>query len=119
MGLVTAIPAIAFGAVTFMVMGQAIAALVRKPTTVNGVTMTLLFPMMFLGNLWMPINQVPEVLQAISKILPSTMAVDVVRVPMLSGQEVQTTLPLYASFLGLAAYLALALAISVRYFKWR
>jgi ABC-2 type transport system permease protein len=117
-GLLASVPAVVLGAITFMALGQAIAALVRKTSTVNLVTMTLLFPLMFLGNLWQPIEAFPQALQMVSKLLPSTMVVDIVRVPMLAGMSVQTSLPLYASLLGVVAYLLAAAAVAVRFFKW-
>jgi ABC-2 type transport system permease protein len=115
-GLVLAIPAVVLGALTFMSLGTMVAALVRKVQSANVVAMAALFPLMFLGNLWMPVSQFPEVLLAVSKALPSTMTAELVRTPMLSGY--QPVMPLWVCVVGIVAYLATSSAIAARFFKW-
>ena len=117
-GVIAAVPAVILAAVTFMAFGQMVAALVRKTQTASAITMTLLFPLMFLGNLWQPVWALPDWLQAISKVLPTTMVVDIIRVPLLSGHQFNTTLPPLVSLLGVVVYLAGTVLISTRFFKW-
>jgi lipooligosaccharide transport system permease protein len=95
-----------------------VASLVRKVSAVNAVTMTLLVPLMFLGNLWTPIAMLPDWLQLVSKALPSTMAAEIVRVPMLAGASYEPVMPLVVCVLGLLAYLAGGAYISARFFRW-
>jgi len=44
------VPAIVGAALLFMAIGQAVAALVEKPETVNVIAQVIYFPLMFLGN---------------------------------------------------------------------
>ena len=118
-GLVRALPAVALGAVMFIALGQVVGALARKVSTVNLITMTLLVPLMFLGNLWTPLNNFPEWLQAISRVLPTTLLVDLLRELMGTSLPVATNVPLPYSLLGVLAYLGGALVIAARFFKWR
>ncbi len=117
-GLIEAIPWIILGAILFMAIGQAVAALVRKVETVSVVSQVVNFPLMFLGTLWIPASSMPDWLQAVSKFLPSTMVADLVRTPMLAAIQYEPSIPLLFAFLGIIAYLVAAIALSTRYFKW-
>jgi ABC-2 type transport system permease protein len=119
-GLAGAIPAVVFVAVTFMAMGTAVAALVSKTKTVEVVAQVINVPLMFLGGLWTPISFLPDWLGGIAKYLPTAMAADLVRAPMLSSLSINATnLPIIVSILGLALYLVAAIVIAARFFKWR
>lgn len=118
-GVVQAIPAIILGAVVFMAMGQAIASVVRKATTVGLAAQAINLPLMFLGGLWMPLNQLPESLQTIGKFLPSALMADLLRAPMLASYPIESTnLPLLTSLIGVLIYFAISIVISIRFFKW-
>jgi ABC-2 type transport system permease protein len=119
-GLLMAVPFIILGAILFMAMGQAIAALARKAETVQVVAQVVNFPLMFLGTLWIPTSAMPDWLQTVSKVLPSTLVVNLVRTPMLSGLSIsiQPSVPLAICFVGVVAYLVGSVVISARYFKW-
>jgi ABC-2 type transport system permease protein len=118
-GLLQAIPFIILGSIVFMAMGQAIAALVRKVETVQVVAQVINFPLMFLGTLWIPASSMPDWLQTVSKFLPSTLLVNLVRTPMLASINYEPTVPLVVCFFGLVAYLVASIVLSARYFKWR
>jgi ABC-2 type transport system permease protein len=117
-GLVEAIIPIILGAVLFMAMGMAIAALVRKAETVNVVAQMINFPLMFLGGLAIPLSQLPQPLQVFGSYLPSSMMADLVRAPMLAGMNVDPALPLAVSLVGVLIYFLISVVIAARFFKW-
>jgi ABC-2 type transport system permease protein len=122
-GLLEAIPAIVLSSIVFMAIGQAIAALVRKVDTVQVVAQAINFPLMFLGCLWIPVSLLPDWLQQVSKVLPSTLSVILVRTPMLSNVDlvpldIQPNIPLEVCVAGLLAYLVVSMVVSARFFKW-
>ncbi len=118
MGVIEAIPAIILGAVLFMAMGMAVAALVRKAETVSVVAQVINFPLMFLGGLAIPLPALPKTLQAIGAYLPSAMMADVVRAPMLASLHVDTTLPLTVDIIGVVLYFLVSVFLAARFFKW-
>jgi len=118
-GVLAATPAVIIGAVLFMAMGQAVAAVVSKVTTVEVVAQVINFPLMFLGGLWQPIDALPDWLESISRYLPSTLVADLVRTPMLSTWGVEPSLPMWMGLLGVAIYFAVSVFIGARFFKWK
>ena len=118
-GLIAAIPSVVLGAVMFMAMGQAVAAMVSKAKTVVVAAQVINVPLMFLGGLWTPMNQMPDELLAVSKYLPSAMMADLVRTPMLTTFNFEPNLPVVANLIGVVIYFAVSVALAVRFFKWR
>jgi ABC-2 type transport system permease protein len=119
-GLLGAIPAVVFGAVMFMAMGTAVAALVTKTKTVEVVAQVINVPLMFLGGLWTPIDQLPDWLGNIARFLPTAMAADLVRSPLLSSFNFDATnLPVMVSAVGVALYLIASVLVAARFFRWR
>jgi ABC-2 type transport system permease protein len=118
LGFLAAIPAVVAGAVVFMAMGQAVAAIVRKSDTVQVVAQAINFPLMFLGGLAIPLQALPEGLRAIGKYLPSSMMADLVRAPLLTGLHVDPNLPLPWSAVGVALTFLISVGVAARFFKW-
>ena len=120
--VLSAIPAIIAVALLFMAFGQAIAALVGKPETVNIIAQVIYFPLMFLGNLMITLHSMPNYLQAIGRWLPSSMAADVIRTLMLglpgNASSEYLAQPLAVSLVGMGVYFVVALFIATRFFKW-
>ncbi|HST05156.1 MAG TPA: ABC transporter permease [Chloroflexia bacterium] len=117
-GVLEATPWIVLGALMFMAMGQAIAALVKKVDTVGIVAQVINFPLMFLGGLWVMQSQMPVWLQSVSNWLPSTMVSNLVRAPMLQSMHLEPSMPMALSVLGVLFYIVASVAISARFFKW-
>ena len=118
LGLIGAIPMVILGAVLFMAMGQAIAALVQKSDTVQLVGQAINLPLMFLGGLTIPLEVLPPGLRAFGQYLPSALLADLVRAPMLAGLHVAPHVPLEFAFLGVLLYFAASVGIAARFFKW-
>jgi len=120
--VISAVPAVVAGALLFMALGQAVAALVRKADTVAIVTQVIYFPLLFLGGLMIPVSQLPAPLQTVGAYLPSALIADLIRAPLigthLSGIAM-TTLPLTTDLLGAIVYFVAAIVVATRFFKWR
>jgi ABC-2 type transport system permease protein len=122
LGMLEAIPFIILGAIVCMAIGQMIAALIRKPETVQIVSQVVFFPLMFLSGLFIPMNQLPDAVQAFGKFLPTATISDLIRGPMLNsfigGALNITNLPMLVSLAGVLIYFVIAVALAARYFKW-
>jgi len=85
-----------------------------KEETASMIMMTMMFPMMFLGGVFFPIEQMPGFMQTISQALPLTYATSAMRKVMVLGAGFGdiTTEVLFMTVFGLAFLL-----ISVPMFK--
>jgi len=70
---------------SFIGLGMLISALASQQQTATTIMMTLTMPMMFLSGAFFPIEQMPTVMQWVSRILPLTYAVDALRKCMVLG----------------------------------
>jgi ABC-2 type transport system permease protein len=70
---------------SFIGMGVLISAMTSHQQTATTIMMTLTMPMMFLSGAFFPIQQMPDVMQWISRVLPLTYAVDALRKCMVLG----------------------------------
>ena len=73
---------------SFIGIGVMISALASQQETAMTIMMTLTFPMLFLSGALFPIQQMPTAMQAISKGLPLTYAVEALRKCMVLGTGV-------------------------------
>ncbi len=121
-GLLEVVPVIIVTAIVCMAIGQMLAALVSKPETVQILTQVIYFPLLFLGGLFIPLDQLPQGIQVVGKYLPSAMMGDLIRAPLLSsyatGSTALTNLPFMVSLLGVLVYFLVAIILAVRFFKW-
>ncbi len=123
LGVIEAIPFIILSAILCMAIGQTIAALIGKTETVQIVTQVVFFPLLFLSGLFIPLQQLPEGIQAFGKYLPSAMVGDLIRAPMLNGfpmgKTALTNLPFEVSLVGTLLYLIVFVVIATRFFRWK
>lgn len=73
---------------SFVGLGILITSFTGKEETATMMMMTIMFPMMFLSGVFFPIQQMPEFMQAISKVLPLTYAADAMRKVMILGANI-------------------------------
>jgi ABC-2 type transport system permease protein len=78
---------------SFIGIGIMISAMASQQETAMTIMMTLTFPMMFLSGAFFPIQQMPVVMQWISKILPLTYAVSALRKCIVLGTGISGMLP--------------------------
>ena len=76
------------GVFSFVGLGIVITSFTKDQETAQMLMMTLMFPMMFLGGVFFPIQQMPWYMQSISKVLPLTYASDALRKVMVLGASV-------------------------------
>ena len=74
-------------------IGIMISAMASQQETAMTIMMTLTFPMMFLSGAFFPIQQMPTVMQWISKALPLTYAVEALRKCIVLGTGISGMLP--------------------------
>ena len=73
------------GVFSFVGLGIVITSFTKDQETAQMLMMTLMFPMMFLGGVFFPIQQMPWYMQDISKFLPLTYASSALRKVMVLG----------------------------------
>ncbi len=76
------------GVFSFVGLGIVVTSFTKDQETAQMLMMTLMFPMMFLGGVFFPIQQMPWYMQDISKALPLTYASDALRKVMVLGSGI-------------------------------
>jgi ABC-2 type transport system permease protein len=104
---------ILLGMVTFLALGAAIGSISPSMRTANIIIWVLFLPMLMLGELFMPIAVLPEWLQSIARGLPLTALTTLLR-DIVYGVALTDLWRLGV----LAAWTALALIITILFFRW-
>lgn len=105
----------ALGALTFISLGYLIAALSRTEESVFGISSVLNFPMMFLSGIFFPLETMPDWIRPVVQAIPLTYLGDALR-QLMVGAPPAHALGLDALVLGL--WLAAAVTLSIRLFRW-
>lgn len=107
---------VVLGAVTFLALGYVIASFASTEDSANGMTSVVQFPMMFLSGTFFPIDQMPDPLQAVARVIPLTYLSDALRQVMVGGAAFA---PLWVCLLVLAGWLVVCFGIAARKFRWQ
>ena len=107
---------VSLGAMAFLALGYVIASFAHTEDAANGMTSMIQFPMMFLSGAFFQIDQMPQFLQVIARIIPLTYLADALRQVMVGGAAFA---PLWVCFAVLAAWLVVCFAIASRKFAWQ
>jgi ABC-2 type transport system permease protein len=112
---ILALLAIVLGTVAFAGLGLLLAGTLRAEATL-AVANGLFLAFLMLGDLIVPIHDLPELLQPLAEILPATALADLLRVALDSGSQANTgiTGPLAI----LTAWAAGPIALAIRTFRW-
>lgn len=78
---------------SFIGLGIIISALASQQETAMTIMMTITFPMLFLSGALFPIQQMPTIMQWISKVLPLTYAVNALRKCIVLGTGINGMMP--------------------------
>jgi ABC-2 type transport system permease protein len=78
---------------SFIGLGIIISSLASQQETAMTIMMTLTFPMLFLSGALFPIQQMPTIMQWISKVLPLTYAVSALRKCIVLGTGINGMMP--------------------------
>ncbi|MBC8163244.1 MAG: ABC transporter permease [Roseiflexaceae bacterium] len=103
------------GAAVFILLGQAIAALAPSTGASMAIGQCIYFPLMFLSNLFIPIESLPAWLYGIARWNPAYMLVDLMRPVMVAVPAQQAS---WLNLLGLLLYGLLGIMIAARFFRW-
>jgi ABC-2 type transport system permease protein len=107
---------VVLGAVAFLALGYVVASYTMTEDSANGVTSVIQFPMMFLSGTFFPIDQMPDVLQSIARIIPLTYLSDALRQVMVGGAAFA---PLSVCAAVLMGWLVVCFGIAAVKFRWQ
>jgi ABC-2 type transport system permease protein len=102
------------GVFSFVGLGILITSFSDKEETAMMMMTTIMFPMMFLGGVFFPIEQMPGFMQTISQFLPLTYATSALRKVMVLGAGLDSIM---AEILFMVAFGVVFLTIAVPLFK--
>ena len=103
------------GTLTFMSIGFIIAGLAKNPESAGPIAGFLSFPLLFLGGIFFPIDNMPDALQPMIRLLPIAHLSTALREVMNVGAGL---LDLWVETLLLGVWLIVAFTISVFTFRW-
>jgi ABC-2 type transport system permease protein len=106
---------IAAGAMAFLAIGFAISGIAPNTETAASYANLVTFPMLFLSGIFFSMENAPAWLRPITKVLPLSYLVDALREPMSFGNGLSA---IWLDLLALILTFIIAMAISVRFFRW-
>jgi ABC-2 type transport system permease protein len=107
---------VVLGSLAFLALGYVIASFAKTEDAANGMTSIVQFPMMFLSGTFFQIEQMPEFLQQIARLIPLTYLSDALRQVMVDGAAFA---PLGVCAAVLLGWLVVCFGIAARFFKWQ
>ncbi|HET7081007.1 MAG TPA: ABC transporter permease [Chloroflexia bacterium] len=115
LGALAAVGVLTLGGACFIAYGSLVGAVARRAEVATMLYIFTLLPLSFLGNTFMPLDQLPAFVRAAGPWLPTTMISDLVRPLLITGAlPANAWLPL----LGLLVYTGLFSALAARLFHW-
>jgi ABC-2 type transport system permease protein len=107
---------VVLGAVSFLALGYVIASFATTEDSANGMTSMIQFPMMFLSGAFFQIDQMPQVLQIVARVIPLTYLADALRQVMVGGAPFA---PLWVCVAVLTGWLVVCFGIASWKFRWQ
>jgi ABC-2 type transport system permease protein len=107
---------VVLGAMAFLALGYVIASFAKTEDAANGMTSMIQFPMMFLSGAFFQIDQMPQFLQVVARLIPLTYLADALRQVMVGGAAFA---PLWVCVAVLLAWLVICFGIAARKFQWQ
>jgi ABC-2 type transport system permease protein len=107
---------VVLGSLAFLALGYLIASLASTEDSANGMTSMVQFPMMFLSGTFFAIDQMPDWIQAVARIIPLTYLSDALRQVMVQGTAFS---PLWLCAAVLLGWLVVCFGIAARTFRWQ
>jgi ABC-2 type transport system permease protein len=107
---------VVLGALAFLALGYVVASFAETEDAANGMTSVIQFPMMFLSGTFFPINDMPDILQGIARVIPLTYLSDALRQVMVGGAAFA---PLLVCAAVLVGWLAVCFSIAAVKFRWQ
>jgi ABC-2 type transport system permease protein len=107
---------ILMGSSVFLSLGFWMGSMAKTQQAIMLLGNLVTLPQFFLAGVFFPVDSMPGLLQPIASVLPLTFLVDAVREVIVNGVSIFAQLPTLA---GLAVWLALALTLAIRGFRWK
>lgn len=107
---------VALGSMAFLALGYVVASFASTEDSANGMTSVIQFPMMFLSGTFFPIDQMPDVLRTIARIIPLTYLSDALRQVMVGGAAFE---PLWLCAVVLVGWLVACFGVAAVKFRWQ
>jgi ABC-2 type transport system permease protein len=101
---------------SFLALGYVIASFAQTEDAANGMTSVVQFPMMFLSGTFFPLDQMPDLLRGIARVIPLTYLSDALRQVMVGGSAFA---PLWVCAAILVAWLVGCFGIAAWKFRWQ
>ena len=114
-GALWALPMIILGTITFVALGQLISGVAATAGVAVAVGQILNFSQMFIADMIMPLDFLPDWLQKVAPFLPAYATVQLVRPPLVDGHLGPHVWP---NLLLLAGYAIVAGLVAARLFRW-
>jgi ABC-2 type transport system permease protein len=103
------------GAISFLSLGFALAALIKNEKSAHPLSMIVFFTLMFLGGCFFPLEQMPEFVRPVCEALPSLHLNDALRmiaIEKAGASDIWREIPVLLGWLGGCSVLA------VKFFRW-
>ncbi len=107
---------VTLGAMAFLALGYVIASFAKTEDAANGMTSMIQFPMMFLSGAFFVIDQMPQPLQVVARVIPLTYLADALRQVMVGGAAFA---PLWVCAAVLFGWLVVCFGIASQKFRWQ
>jgi ABC-2 type transport system permease protein len=115
LALLRSLPMILAAILVSVALGMIVSGLAPKAGVALAVGQILYFSQMFITDMIMPIERMPEWLQSAARFLPGYAITQLVRAPLVFGEWDPALLP---NLLLLAGYAALAAVLAAVFFRW-
>lgn len=104
------------GASIFLSLGFWMGSIAKTQQAIMLLGNLITLPQMFLSGVFFSVDSMPEMLQPLAKVLPLTYVVDAVRDVIVNGLSLLEQIP---TLIGLVVWLAIALTLAIRMFRWK
>jgi len=107
---------ILLGSSIFLSLGFFMGSIAKTQQAIMLLGNLITLPQMFLSGVFFSVDSMPGLLQPIAKALPLTYVVDSVREVIVNGVSLLQQIP---TMIGLIVWLAIALTLAIRMFRWK
>lgn len=114
-GIVSLVLGVVGGAAAFCGLAWALSTFVDSADSAQPMIQLITFPLFFISGIWIPLSELPELLQVIAKIFPVEHVADLVHRAFVGAVP---TGPVLADFGVLVAWAVLGAAVAARRFVW-
>jgi ABC-2 type transport system permease protein len=106
---------VTLGAICFLSIGFFLASFIKNARSATPVCMIVFFILLFLGGIFFPATIIPDFLELITKVLPSTHLNNALRMVAIEGLGISS---IWKELLAIGGWIVAALMLSIKFFKW-